>query len=271
MAKAKKSVKHKKKNPPLSKQDKFIYDCFEVIGAIIVLASMDIYEIFAHLIVWRKTEVLAYEERLYVLLLVPVIIFLLELVLKSTWKKVPIIGNKKIDYFNRTKFKPVFPVFDDRYKNNEEYLKGRKNFFKKLVIYFCAFIILLSIGCMGCIGRHEFNENGIVTYSITNTKTAEYSYDEVESFCVSADRNHVRRSRGIFYHTYDISLTMYMKNGETFTASYEKARDVYALGKINNQLNDKKKTVDSYYLQDFIDRYEFTDEELQAIDKIFEE
>ena len=36
-------------------------------------------------------------------------------------------------------------------------------------------------------------------------------------------------------------------------------------------LDDKKKTVDSYYLQDFIDRYEFTDEELQAIDKIFEE
>ncbi len=270
MAKSKKSVKHKKKHPPLSKQDKFIYDCFEAIGAIIVLASMDIYEIFAHLIVFKKTEVLAYEERWSVFLLVPFIIFLLALVLKSTWKKVPIIGNKKIDYFNRTKFKPVFPVFDDRYKNNEEYLKGRKNFFKKSVIYFCAFIILLSIGCMGCIGRHEFNENGIVTYSITNTKTAEYSYDEVESFCVSADKNHVRRTSGIFYHTYDISLTMNMKNGETFTASYNKARDVYALEKINNQLNDKKKTVDSYHLQEFIDRYEFTDEELRVIEKIFE-
>ena len=45
-------------------------------------------------------EVLAYEERLSMFLLVPFIIFLLALVLKSTWKKVPIIGNKKIDYFS---------------------------------------------------------------------------------------------------------------------------------------------------------------------------
>ncbi len=271
MAKSKKSVKHKKKYPPLSKQDKFIYSCFEVIGAIIVITSMDIYKIFAHLITFKKTEILAYEERWSVLLLFPVIFFLLFLVLKPTWKKLPIIGNKKIDYFNRTKFKAVFPVFDDRYKNNEEYLKNRKIFFKKSVIYFCVFISLLSIGCMGCIGRHEFNENGIVTYSILNNKTAEYSYDEVESFRVSADRNSVRSTRGIHYYTYGMSLTMNMNNGETFTASYDRARDVYALEKIKNQLKDKKKTVDTYYLQDFIDRYDFTDDELQVIDKIFEE
>lgn len=270
MAKSKKSVKRKKKFPPLSKQDKFIYGCIETIGAIILLASVDIYKNFTHLIVFKKADVLAFEERWSVLLIVPFIIFLLFLILKPTWKKLPIIGNKKIDYFNRTKFKAVFPLFDDRYKNNEEYLTNRKNFFKKSVIYFFIFVSLLSIGCMGCIGRHEFNENGIVTYNILNEKTAEYSYDEVESFQVSANMNY-GRTRRLYYHNYNINLIVNMKNGEAFTASYDSARDVYALEKINNQLKDKKKTVDSYYLQEFTDRYEFTDEELLVIEKIFEE
>ncbi len=96
MAKSKKYVKRKKKNPPLSEQDKFIYGCIETIGVIILLASVDIYKIFTHLIVFKKADVLAFEERWSVLLIVPFIIFLLFLVLKPTWKKLPIIGNKKL-------------------------------------------------------------------------------------------------------------------------------------------------------------------------------
>lgn len=270
MSKSKKSVKHKK-NHPLSKQDKFLYGFIETIGAIILLSSVDIYKILAHLIIFKKSDVLAFEERWSVFLLVPVIFFWLFLLLNAISKKIPIIGNKKVDYFNTTNFKSVFPLFDERYKNNEKYLKGRKEFLKKSIAYFGVFICLLSIGCMGCIGRHEFNEKGIVTYSILNNKTTEYSYDDVEKFCVSAITKHERRTRGVYYHTYDMNLIIYMKNGDSFTASYNRARDVYALEKINNQLKDKKKTVDSYYLQDFIDSHEFTSDELRVIDKIFEE
>ena len=271
MAKSKKSVKRKKKNPPLSKQDKFLYSCIEVLGGIILVGLVYGYQIFAYLLILKRPDVLAFEEQWTLFLIVPAIFYWMFLIIKAINKKTPIIGNSKIDYFKTTDYKFVLPLFDNRYKNNEKYIKGRKDFFKKSIIYVSVFIVLLIIGAMGCVGRHEFNENGIVTYSILNNKTKEYSYDDVDSYSVSANVNHVVGHRGLSYRNYNIFFVVKMKDGESFTAKYDRVKDIYALEKIDSKLKDKKKEVSTEYLEEFLDRHDFTDDELRVIDKIFEE
>ena len=272
MAKSKKKNTHrnKKKFPPLSKQDKFIYSCIEVIGAIILFVFVLLFESLTSFIVFRKADVLAYEQRMTVILLAPVMIFWLYLILRITTKKIPITGNKKVDYLKISEYKGVFPLFDNRYKNNEKYKKGRKEFLKKSIVHFLVFACLVTIGCMGCVGRHEFNENSIATYNILNEKISEYSYDEVESYDVSAVLHNITRTKGLSYRTYDVHLTVTMKNGDSFTASYDTAKDVYALLKIDNLLENKAKTVNSDNLEKFIAKHDFSDDEIRVINKLFE-
>ena len=122
---------------------------------------------------------------------------------------------------------------------------------------------------MGCFGRHEFNSNGIVTYGIFNNKVAEYSYNDVESYSLNADTYYISGTRGMSYRTYDVNLIVEMANGETFIASYDMARDIYALEKIDNILKDKNKSVNDKYLQEFIDRHDFSDDELRVLYNLF--
>lgn len=270
-SKKKKYKKRKKQFPPLSKQDKFLYNCIEVVGAVILIAFVVMFESLTSFFVFRNTDALAYEPRLTVILFAPVVFFWLYLLIRMTSKKIPIIGNKQIDYYNTTEYKFVLPLFDNRYKNNEKYKKAKKEFLKKVILHVAVFLCLLSIGCMGCVGRTAFNANGITTYSILNNVTKEYSYDDVDSYTVRAVTHYVNRPRGLSYRTYDVHLTVNLKNGESFTASYDTARDVYSLAKIDRLLKDKNKTVNADNLQMFLDKHNFSDEELSLLHKIFEE
>lgn len=270
-SKKKKALKHKKRFPPLSKKDRFLYDCIEVIGGIFLLVFVLLVEALTSCIVFNTTDALAYEQRLTVLLIVPSILFLLYMLLKITCNKIPITGNKKIDYLKTSEYKFILPLFDNRYKDNEKYKQRRKEFLKKSIIYFCVFLVFLTIGCMGCVGRYEFNEYGITAYSILNKKTSEYSYDEVDSYSVSAVTHFGTRPKGLSYRSYDIHLTVIMKTGDSFTASYDTARDVYALEKINNLLKGKNKTVNSDYLREFTDKHELSDDEVKVLYNLFEE
>ncbi|MEE0964727.1 MAG: hypothetical protein U0L73_11030 [Ruminococcus bromii] len=269
MSKTKKSVKHKKKFPPLSKQDKFLYAFVEISGGIVLLSILSIFEAYYRIFIFKDYDILAVEERYTVILIIPVCLFFLFLILKSTYSKVPIFGNKNVDYFNTAKYKTILPLFDKRYKFSEKYKEYRKKYIKIIIIYFCVFAILLSIGIMGCFGRHEFNSNGIVTYGIFNNKVAEYSYNDVESYSLNADTYYISRTRGMSYRTYDVNLVVEMTNGETFIASYDMARDIYALEKIDNILKDKNKSVNDKYLQEFIDRHDFSDDELRVLYNLF--
>lgn len=266
----KKKVKRNKKYPPLSKEDKFLYTLFEISGAFLLLVLVYLYDLFIHLCAFRNADVLAVESRWTVALIVPVTIFSLFLIFKIGSAKKPITGNKKVDYYS-SDYKFILPLCDKRYKNNEKYKAGRKKFIKIFVVYFCIFIVLLSVGISGCIGRHEFNENGIITYGILNNKLADYSYDDVESYSVSASVNNIVRTRGLSHRTYDIDVVLEMPDGKTFTASYDIARNIYALEKIDNLLEGKNKTVNSAYLQKFEDTHELTDDELITLYKLFEE
>ena len=270
MAKSKKAVKRKKKYPPLSIEDKFLYAFSEISGAIILVSLVYFYELIVHVFAFRNSDVLAIQSRWTVMLFVPVTIFWLLLVVNMNISKRPVIGNKKIDYCSPD-FKPVFPLIDKRYKNNEKYKAGRKKFIKTTAVCFGVFIVLLSVGIAGGLGRHEFNENGIYTYGILNNNLAQYSYDDVESYSVNAVSKNITRTRGLSHRTYDIIIIVETADGKTFTASYDMARDIYALEKIDNLLEGKNKAVNPVYLAEFEDTHVFSDDEVTSLYKLFEE
>lgn len=272
MAKSKKNrtVKHRKRYPPLSKQDKILHICIQIIEAIILLLAVYGYEVIAPVFIFNNPDVLAFEERWTMFLLVPFLFAWIILIFDPTYSKTPIFGNKNVDYYNTVKYKFVFPLFDKRYKSNEKCRKFRKKFFKRIIICFLVLSVLFLIGVIGCIGRHEFNSNGIVTYSIFNNKLDEYSYDAVESYSISSDI-HYGIGRGHAYHEYEVSLTVNMLNGDSFSASYGNAKDIYALEKIDSFLKDKSKTVKTDYLQEFISSHIFSDNELKVLYKLFED
>lgn len=273
MAKSKKKRRPQKRHksyPPLSRADKFLYTAFEVVGALLVIIPIVAFDPIAGFFIFKKPDILSFQSRFTLLLLFPFVFVYLIYIGDSLYKKIPIFGNKKVDYYNTLNHRFILPLFDNRYKNIERFKEHRRRRLKRISIWCSVIVFLLVAGILGCVGRHEFSREGITTYSIFNNVIEEHSYDEVDSYEVSAiDVYRYRGTRGGYVDS-DINLTVYLKNGDNYTASYTAARDVYALEEIADLLVNKKKTVDSRDLQDFIDRHSFRDDELKVIYRLFE-
>ncbi len=268
MAKSKKKRRPAKKYkgyPPLSKADKFLYSALEVVGVLLILIPLIAYEALAGLFIFKNPEVLSFQERWTILLILPFVFIFIPTIADAHNSKIPLFGNNKIDYYNTVNHKFVLPLFDKRYKN----MDSRKKFVKKFSKLCCVLILTMCLGVFGFLGRHEFSREGITTYSIFNNIIEEHSYNEVESYEISAIDSYRFTRRGGYIES-DIYLTVNLENGDNYTASYTAARDVYALEEIGKLLDNKKKTVDSRDLQDFINRHSFTDDELKVIYRLFE-
>ena len=268
MAKSKKKKRPQKRHksyPPLSRTDKFIYTALEIGGLLFILVPLICYDALAGLLIFRNPDVLSFQERLTIGLILPFILIYLPCIANAQSSRIPLFGNKNVNYFNTVNRKLVFPLFDKRYKSME----SRKRFLKKVGIWCCAFFLTFCLGVLGFIGRHEFSRNGITTYSIFNNVIEEHSYDEVESYDVSAVDYYRYTSRGS-YHESNIYITVYLENGDDFSASYTSSRDIYALEELESLLKGKNKSVDTRNLQDFINSHSFTNDELKVIYRLFE-
>lgn len=274
MAKSKKkkrTAKKYKNYPSLSKADKFLYAALEVVGAIFLFAFLYEYDRIISFFVLRNTNVLSFQERFTIFLMVPFFLFYIFNIIDSQYNKKPIFGNKKIDYYNTSSHKFILPLFDKRYNNIARNSVSRRKELINLAIVCFVSIVLFTFGILGCIGRHEFSKDGITTYSIFNNVIEEYSYDEIESYHVDAYYRYHTRTRGLGYTDYDVNLTVRFTDGKNFTASYNTSRDIYALEEIDKILKDKEKTVNPRNLELVINKYNFTDDELKVIYRLFEE
>ena len=272
MAENKKRKKPKKRNkpyPPLSKADRAIYIISEIFALIILLGSVAGYIIFADDFIFKNPDVLAYAERWTILLMLPFVIICGILVFDAERKKLPILGNKKIDYYNTSKHRFILPLFDKRYENISNYQKQRRSVFKKASVWSVVLAVLFCIGLLGYTGHHEFDRNGITTYSIFNNPIAEYSYDEAESYEISASKQTSTSKYGRSI-SYEIYFTIHLKNKKSFTTNYYFARDAHALKELEALLAGKPKTIDDSYLAEFIDRHDLSDDELAIIYELFE-
>ncbi len=274
MAENKKKKLHKLKRtkplPPLSKTDKVIYFLYEAIGAIILLFSGFGWIEILPKVVLKNPGVLGFQNRWTIVLILPFLLTFGVVVLDPFMEKKPIVGNKKVDYYNTLNQQFALPLIDGRYKNISRYKDGRKKFLKKIFIWTVVLTLLFAIEIMGCIGRHEFTDEGITTYSVFNNPIEHYGYDEVESYKISTDRHHVRSVRGPGYTKYEAVLTVYLENGEDFYLDYSFSRDIYALKQIEEKLKGKDKTTDAFYLEDFIARHDFNNQELKALYELFD-
>lgn len=273
MAENKKKKRQKKRHkpyPPLSKKDKAIYTGIDVLGAFLLLASVFGYEILAPVFVFKSSDILAFQERGTIFLLIPFALTLLLLLCDSTRKKIPIFGNKNVDYYNTSTHRFTMPLFDERYKNINNYQRQRKKIFKKIAVYSLVLVILLCAGLLGCLGRHEFDNNGITTYSVFNKPIEKYDYNNVESYTVKALRSIHRRNRGLGYTTYELNLTITIYGGKTFNANYDFARDIYAMKELDSLLAGKPKKVDDSCLREFIDSHNLSEDELKVLYELFE-
>lgn len=273
MAENKKRKRPKKRNksyPPLSKTDKILYRAFEFTAALILFISVAGYIFFADDFIFRNPDVLAYGERWTMLLMMPFFITFAVVVFDADRKKVPIFGNQKVDYYNTLNHRFTLPLFDKRYENLKNYHKARKTFFKKAVIWSVVFSVLFCVGLLGYTGRHEFDDNGITTYSIFNNPIKEYSYDEVERYELSAAK-HFRVSKYGGSTTCEVYLTLYLESGKTYSVNYDFCRDAYAMKTLENQLLGKPKTIDASYLEEFIERRDLTADETRILYELFEQ
>lgn len=268
MAENKKKKRPKKRHkpyPPLSKADRTFYNIFHLTSALILLGSIVGYIFFYDKVIFRNPDILAYADRWTMLMMLGFFFVGGIIVFEIDKKKHPVFGNKKIDYFNTTYYRFTLPLYDKRYQNLENCKKAKKAFYKKTAIYSVVLMILFCIGLLGYTGRHEFDDNGITTYSIFNNPTEEYSYDEVEAYELRATKRYYKHG---FY--YEIFLKLNLQNGEEFFIDYDYSRDGKAMIKIKNQLEGKPEIIDDSYLEDFIKNHTLTDDEIKTLYELFE-
>lgn len=268
MAENKKRKKPKKRNkpyPPLSKTDKSIYIVFQLTAALFLLGTILGYVFFAGHFIFRNPYVLAFSDRWTPLLMLPFFILGGALVFDINQKKTPLFGNKKVDYFNTTYRRFTLPLFDKRYQQLESFKKSRKAFFKKASIWSVVLTILFCIGLLGYMGRHEFDDNGITTYSVFNNPIKEYSYDEVTDYELRAGKHFYRRRI-----SYEIFLCLKLQNGEEFFVDYDYCRNGEAMLEIKNQLEGKPEIIDDSYFEEFIESRSLTEAEIQTLYELFE-
>lgn len=270
MAENKKRKKQKNAaNAPLSKADKMLYAALKIFAVLVIIGCIYGYELLSHFFIFKNPDVLAFNQIWTLFLSLPFMLTLMLLVFDPTRKKVTIFGNKDIDYNN---YRSVLPLFDKRYQHIDKYKANQKLFLKKSAIWSAVLILLFCIGLLGCVGRREFTENRITTYNVFNTPTKERSYDEVESYMVSVSRGYMQiLTKRTEYVPSNLFITMTLSDNKTITVCYTDCRDIYALKELENQISDKEKLVNADGIEEFLDEYNFTEDELKTVYELLEE
>ncbi len=263
--------RHKKRNkpyPPLSSLDKGIYSFSLIIAIILVCGAiwgiLDVQDTF-----YRNPEVLAFATYGSVWAQVPygiMIIAILILLLSKLDSKRPIFGNKKIDYYNTTKYRLVLPIFDKRYIDRtitkEKAIKFTVKFCIVCILFVCASLLSLNSLCH----RYEFTQTEINKCNAKGEIVESYRYDEIEAYSVSTPYHRVgNRSIGSFY----LGFSLELPNGELVSPdTFSGLKDIEAFYKVCQSLKNADKTVEDD-IERYISRHYLSEEEEKMLREIF--
>lgn len=263
MAKSKRKTNKKniKKYPPLSQIDKSIYNITLILVTILYLV-IPIFILTDSSLLIHNSDVYAAEYNSTVFLFLPLMLYALYLIFVCGEKKTPIFGNAKINYFDTTKYKHVYPIFDKRYIEQNRI----KNFFVKVSIKFAVIPLLLVIlSTFALNGRTELGKNGIIKYNSRNEIIMQYIPEKIEKYSVSTTRNHLYKS-GVYY-TVDFTITT--SDGEKFYFDNNGFKSISDMKKATELLSDKPKTIEDDYWLDRFSR-NLNKEDAQILLEIFD-
>ncbi|MCM1364316.1 MAG: hypothetical protein NC122_03865 [Faecalibacterium sp.] len=278
-------AKHKKKTysvdkrdyPPLSRLDKFIY-YFVTTASIITLWLLTILRI-ADLksYFFKSDETLAYSPSLSIFfntcfpMFVTVFIIIFMDVFNT--RAHPIFGNKKVDYYNTSKYLFTLPMFDKRYKNVKSKSKKKLSRYSKrfIAITLAVMILFIFVSLLGIFGRDELSNDSIKKYNCLNQLKKSYSYSEVISYSLESNLE-TSYSRYSSSRYPNISLTLTLKDGKNMQFDFRHFNgNLYSMQTVVDKLSYAKKSVNDEYLNDFIDEYDFSEEEIQILNNLFDD
>ena len=266
MAKSKKKSKrnHKKRIPPLSATDKTIYYGAAILQLIICCA--------ASLIISNKKDeeyfsinILASSRNATVFLGTAILFYSAILCVFLCTRKKPLFGNKKIDYYDTSRYIEAYPIFDKRFYDK----KTIHTFIAKASLLLIVIPLFLSVLCIpGFTGRTEITEKGIIKYNIHNEIVKTEPIEHIKRYSLNSTKSSpVYRS----YSDYNIEFELATYNGENYVFIASEFRDFEAMKELDNLLSGKPKTiVNDSWLNIFIKRNCKTKHEKQIILDLFD-
>lgn len=217
--------KSKKKNrnrrPPLSFLDKCIYWFMLLLSFVFSLLLIFCFEDITTVIAFRNSSVVAYNNHASFLFVTPLLLYIeisaLVFFITALESKIPIFGNRHIQYGEAPWEKDCFPLFDSRRKH--VYVRPSKKRFRRdmMIVWMVGFFLCSLFAPFGFFGRDCLtDDNCIITYSVLNQEdTYPYTTDDFSNLTIQA--MHVSGYRSADYWKYEIIIEM--KDGKSFTYS----------------------------------------------------
>ncbi|MCM1392775.1 MAG: hypothetical protein NC185_08370, partial [Ruminococcus sp.] len=267
-----KKKKHKKHYPPLSKMDKNIYRSFTALSFLLCFSFIIIRYKWTTNYFHNRENVLAYNPSASLMAMIPFAFTILictliigDILLDG---KYPIFGNPKVDY-NDPKYLFTLPRFDKRYDSAlyKKKMKLTKAAKRTIVSFVIVFLVTYSISLLAIFGRTELQTNAIETYNCFNIMKNQYSYSDV----VSLDIESHPQGRFSRYNPTSISIYLTFSDGKNMCFDDSTFNgNVYAMNTVVEKLSDTEKQIDDSHLDEFINHYEFTDDEIRIINQLFD-
>lgn len=271
MAKSK-PVKRKKRNkpyPPLSLIDKTIYAVLGVAFAVTAYSAIWLFPVLLKLFAFRDSAELAvnYTSPFLGFPLVALLgIFLAVLGGVICACKRPIVGNKKVDYNNTSKYRSVRPLY--QFKRSVKEKNRRLDRTIKAVV---GVLFLLSglLFMLSFFGRWVITDSAVIKYDCLNREAETYSFSDIEAYSIDSISNSWL-SLHYYSEKQSICLTLKLKSGEEIAFTAEEIRGTEALGKIDTLITAPKTVGSDEHLESYIIDRQLNEEEIKILFRCFD-
>ena len=271
MAKSKpvKRTKRNKPYPPLSLIDKTIYTVLGVVFAVSAYSAIWLFPSLLKLFAFRDSAELAvnYTSPFLGFPLVALLSVCLAVIGGAicTCKR-PIVGNKKVDYNNTSKYRSVRPLY--QFKRSVKEKNRRLDRTIKAVV---GVLFLLSglLFMLSFFDRWVITDSAVIKYDCLNREAETYSFSDIEAYSIDSVSDSWL-SLHYYSEKQSICLTLKLKSGEEIAFSAEEIRGTEAFGKIDTLITAPKTVGSDEYLENYIQSKNLSDDEIDILYQCFD-
>ena len=267
----KKPVKRKKRNkpyPPLSLIDKIIYAVLGVIFAVTAYSAIWLFPVLLKLFAFRDSAELAVDYTSPFLGFPLAALLGVSLAVSGgvicTCKR-PIVGNKKVDYNDTSKYRSVQPLY--RYKRSVKKKNRRLDRTIKSVVG-ALFLLSGFLFVLSFFGRWVITDSAVIKYDCLNREAETYSFSDIEAYSIDSISD-----SWLSLHYYsektDIRLTIKLANGKEITFTAGEIKNIEALGLLDTRITAPKTVGSDEYLESYLQSRNLNDDEIDILYQSF--